>query len=142
MKPQELRGGIETQLVRQDLSGSLEGAQRLGLSPLSVVGQHQEPPEALSPGVSCQQGLEVTDRPSLRSARQQPFDPDLLRLEAELIQARGLGHEGWPVDEVGEGRPAPKREGGIEGGDGDVGIRREGLPRIPHEVIEARGVQL
>ena len=131
VKPQELRGGIDTQLVRQDLSGSLEGAQRLGLSPLSVVGQHQEAPEVLPPGMSCQQGLQFPDRPGLGTARQQPFDPDLLSLEAKLIEPRGLGQEGGLVGEVGEGRPAPQGQGVIERADRDVRDPRGGPSSHP-----------
>src|SRR5215218_8060489 len=51
VKPGELRGGVDAQLVSQDLPDPLVGAQRLRLSPLSVEGQHQETPQALPPRV-------------------------------------------------------------------------------------------
>ncbi len=119
VKPQELRGGVDAQLVRQDLSGPLVGAQRLGLAPISVIGQHQEAPEAFPPGMPCQQGLQLPDRPGLGAARQQPFDPDFLRLEAKLIEPSGLGEERGLVGEVGEGRPAPQGQRVVERADRD-----------------------
>ena len=131
VKPQELRGGVDPQLVRQDLSGPLVGAQRLGLSPLSVVGQHQEAPEALPPGMACQQGLQLPDRPGLGAARQEPFDPDLLSLEAKLIEPGGLGEERGLVGEVGKGRPAPQGQGVIERADRDVRDPRGGPSSRP-----------
>ena len=142
VKPQELRGGIETKLVREDLSGPLEGAQRLGLAPVSVVRQHQEAPEAFAPRMPCQQGLQFPDRSALDAARQQTFDPDLLRLQAKLIEPSGLGQERGLVGEVGESRPPPQSQGIVERADRDGGIHGEGLPRVPHELVEPRDVQL
>ena len=130
------------ELVGQDLSGSLVGAQRLGLSPFSVVGQHQESPEALPPGMLSQQGLQFPDRPGLGAARQQPLDPDFLSLEAKLIESCRLGQERGLVGEVGEGRPAPQGQGVVERADRDARIDGEGLLRVSHELVEARGIQL
>ena len=142
VKLQELRGGIDTQLVRQDLPGSLERTQRLGLSPFPVVGEQQKAPEAFSPGVSGKEGLELPDRPDLGAACQQPFDPHLLGFEPKLIEPGRLDEERGSVGEVGKGRPAPHGQGVVERSDGGIRVHGEGPPGVPHQRVEPRGVQL
>ena len=142
VKPQELRRGIDPELVGQDLSRSLEGVEGLGLAPLSIEAQHQKAPEPFPPRVACEKCLQFPDRPGLGAARQQPFDPDLLSLESKLIEPGGLGQQRGLVGEVGKGRPTPQGQGIVERADRDVGIHGEGLLRVPHERVEPRGVQL
>ena len=90
----------------------------------------------------CQQGLQFSDRSGLDAARQQAFDPDLLRLQAKLVEPSGLGKQRGLVGEVGESRPAPKSQGIVERADRDGGVHGEGLPRVPHELVEPCDVQL
>jgi hypothetical protein len=141
VKLDELRGGVEAQLVRQDLPHPLVGAQRLRLPPLSVQGQHEESPQALPPRVSGDQGLQLSDDSGLNAGRQEPLDPRFLRLEPEVVESGRLGEERGLVGEVGQGRPPPQGQGVLERGDGHVRIHREAPLRVSHERVESRSVQ-
>jgi hypothetical protein len=92
--------------------------------------------------VTGQQHLELPDRSGRGVDRQQPFDPALLRLEAQVVEPCRLGQQQGLVGQSSKGWPAPQRQRILQQADGDGRVHREGLPCVPQERVEASGVQL
>ena len=88
------------------------------------------------------EAYELTDRSGLRTARQQPLDPVLLRLESKVVEPRSLGDQRGLVGEVGERGSTPERQRLVKRADRDVGVDGEGPLRVPQEGAESGGVQL
>ncbi len=87
----------------------------------------------------------ASSSPTARDARPVASSPSSrasLGLESLLVEPGRLGEQSALVGEVGEGRPAPQREGVFERDDG-AGPGRPGTPsRLADEGVEPRGVQL
>ena len=142
VEPGEVGRGIHPELVGQDVSGSLEGAQRFGLAVGPVVGQHEEAPQALPQRVVGEQHLQLADGPALATGREQCFHPVLLGLQPEVVEPGRRGGQRGLVTAAGQRRSTPQRQRILENPDGDGGGHRQGPLRVLRQRLEPGGVQL
>ena len=91
LQPDQFGRRVDPEFIGKDLSRALEGRQRIGLTAVSVAGQHQQRPQALPQWVVHQHSLELADRSSGISDRQKRRCPFLLRLQAQVVESGGFG---------------------------------------------------
>ena len=111
------RTGIEPELVAEHASSAAQRGERLALPSGRVLREGQQSPALLAqrmvahelPGVQAR--LDVLSRAQARVG--QPFERD----QPQLLQPPGLGRGPLLRAELGQGVPAPEREGTLERGD-------------------------
>ncbi len=142
MEAHEVRRRVDAELVGQDPTGPMEGAERISLATFAVVREHEQRPQVLAQGMGRQERLEVADGPRRMPPGEQALEPRRLRLEAKLVEPSGLGEERALVGEVGQGRPTPQRKCLVEGHDRQIRIDRQRLLALADQGIETAGVEL
>ena len=128
----QLRRRIEAQLVGEQRPRAGVGTQRRRLAPRAVQGEHQPAHEPLAQRVLVGHPLEPGGRLGGPAQRQQGVEAGLGRARSRSSSHRTLaGARPLLVGDVGEARPAPLAEGGVEQleGGGRVVVERAPSPR-------------
>ena len=142
MEVLELGGGVDPQLVGEDLLGATIAFQRLGLPPRAIAGQHEVVPQPLAEGVLGDQPLEIGQHLRVLSHGETGGQEVLHGVRAQLLEPRDLADEGGRVRQVAQGCPTPELERLVDG--------RRRLPRFgrqlasgaAEEMLEAKDVEL
>ena len=136
----EVRCRVEAELLGQHLPGTREGPEGVDLAAAAVEGEHEAPGEALPQRVLVHRALELGDRLAVAAEVEQGVEAGLQRLEAQLLPA----HHGRPgpllVGDVGQHRPAPLGEAGVEQFEHPTGIVAGLAAGRVEEVLEAEGI--
>ena len=143
MQLAQLRAGLDRELGDQDVAQLAVGAQRVGLAPGPVQGQHLQVPEPLTERMRRGERLQLRDEVSRPAARQQGLGPRFQRGQTLLLQPARLGAGRRHRVEAGQCRPAPQAQALIEalrGRGGITGRQRRGA--LGGELLEPRRVQL
>ena len=110
----EVPAGVDPELVDEEAASVLVGAKRLGLATAAVQRHHQLAPEALAKREGGDQRRQDGSRAGMITQCQERLDPILLGGHPQLVQSAD-GHRGERLEgEVGEGGPAPERQGVVE----------------------------
>ena len=107
-------GGIDTQLIAQELSQSLIGTQSITLATAPIESEDQLRPECLPEWLVGQGCLELSDHQAVASTVEIRLDPQLEHRLSPLLESRPLGERIGHVADVGQGWPSPQPEGGSE----------------------------
>ena len=110
LEPLELLARLQSQLLRELAAGLAVGVERLGLPAGAVEREHQLAAQALPQRMLGDERLELADQLGVAAAGQIGVDPLLERRQPQLLETGDLGLRERLVGEVGERRPAPKRE--------------------------------
>ena len=142
------RAGVDAQLVAEQVAHQDEAAQGLGLPPGAVEGQHQLAPPAFPERLGGGQRLGHGGRAVAAAGGQLGVEPVLLGRPAGLLEAGDLGAGEAVAGDVGQGRPAPDGEGGLQGVRGQRRLvagqlgAAGGGERLEPFGVELAGVQL
>ncbi len=98
----ELRGGVDPQLIGEQLLGSPVAFQRVGLPPRAVAGEHQMVPESLPERMLGDQPFEIGQHLRVLSDGETGGQQVLHGVGAQLLQARDLTDEGRRLREVAQ----------------------------------------
>ena len=143
LEPLQSGPRFQAELADQDLAGRPVGAERFGLPPAAVQGEHQLPVQALAQRVHRDQRLELADDVGVTAQRQVGLDPVFGRAEPELLQPPGLHLRERLAAEVAEGGAAPelKRRAQARGSRSRL-VRRELAAALPDQPLEPVRVEL
>jgi hypothetical protein len=108
------RGRVDPQLLGQDLSGLLEGRERLGLSARPVQRQHQLAPQPLPQRLVSGQPLQLGRDLAMATKHQQRIDPLLAGRGAQLLQPSELRPKRRLGRQVGQRRAPPQGQGVVK----------------------------
>ncbi len=137
----EGRAGLDAELLPESRPELLVGAQRLGLAPAPVEGDHPLGPQALSEGVLAGQDFELGRHLPVTPAGQVGFEAVLQGGQAGLFQPVGLRLGEGGVGHVGQGGAPPEAQRLPQRRRRAAVIPRLGLVPPPgHERLEAQGV--
>ena len=141
----QLATGLDPELVHERAARVLVGAERLGLAPRAVQRAHVLAAQALAQRVLGDQRLEL-GHDVAAPERQVGLDAIRDRLQAQLLEPLGRRLCERDEREVGQGRPAPQRQGGAERlrrpGGRARGKRRVALVDVALEAVEVARVGL
>ncbi len=136
-EPAQLRSGFEAELVGEDATGVLEGAQGIGRAALPVPGGHQQRPPVLVEWFLGDEFLQRRLRLGEPSGRQLRLQPGGSRTGDERGEPRRRGPSVFAVGDVVEWCAVDQLQGCREGGRGvAVSILVGGLPARPSEPLE------
>ena len=108
----QLLARLETELLREERSGSPVGGECIRLPLRAVEGHHQLAPQALAERFLSDEAFELRDERGVPAQRELSLDALLDANKAELVEASGLEGEDAAVPDVGERRAAPQGEPG------------------------------
>ena len=109
LEPAQLRSRIEAEFLGQDVAAVLEDAQRVGLPPGAIQGDHELAPESFAQRVRGDERFELDDRFAHVAELEFELDPFLDGLEPQLGQAGDRRLRELLVGEVGERVTPPQR---------------------------------
>jgi hypothetical protein len=138
----QLRSGLDRHLGDQDVAQLPVGAQRVGLPPGPVEGEHPQGPEALPERMRRGERFQLRDEIPVPAARQQRLGPRFERGQAFLLQPACLRASGRHRIEIVQRGPAPQAQGLIEGprrGGGVAGRQRRAA--LGGQLLEPQRVQ-
>ena len=98
---------VEAELVGEHGPGAGVHAQRVGLAPAAVEGDHQAAGEPLAQRVLVGRALELADRLAVPAEGEEGVEAGLQRLQAQLVPAHGRRPGPLLVGDVGEHRTVP-----------------------------------
>ena len=120
---------LEAELLGEHTAALLVGVQRFRLTAGAVEREHELPARPLAERLLRDERFQLGDELVVSPQLEDGLDPLLPRGETELLEAGDLGLGEVLVPELGEGRPAPKREGLSQGFGGSLGLAsRERAP--------------
>ena len=137
---------LDAELLTDDPSGPLIGAQGVALAPAAKEPGHQRRPCALAQRMVAHDGLGLCDCGRSLPGLEQGDQASLGGGQAELVQPGDLGLGELLVGEVGIRRPPPQRQCGLQRDQGGLGITRaqeaDALGRQALEAHDVDGVRL
>ena len=110
LQPSQLRSGLDAQLLTQDRSRGLEGAERVSLAPRPVQSQHLLPAETLPQRILRDQGVHLRRDQSVQSEGKLGLEPQLQAARLELLQPHAVALREPLVGEVRQRRAPPQLE--------------------------------
>ena len=118
----ELGGGIEPEFVAERGPQVGVGPQRFGPAARAVERQHELGGEALAERMLADESLQLADQLAGQATAQVGIDPQLDRLQAQLVEPEDLGLRERFVGEVLVGPTPPQAERFAEDQGGDARV--------------------
>ena len=134
LEPPQLRPRLDPELVDEQPAPLAHHLERLRLPAAAVEREHQVRAHALAQRVLGHQRPQLADQVGVAAARELRAHPLLDRLHPQLLQPRDLALREVVEAVVGERRPAPQLERGLQVGGGRVRVLG---PRALEQVLEA-----
>ena len=147
----QLRSGLETELVGQQVPHLTQHLERVGLPARPGQGQGAKTPQPFTQRVRRREHLELAGHHRVAPQAERRHGSVLERDRPELVEAGPLGLRGRSVLELGVRHPAPERQGGVEVREVGLQVRRgrygddpadaEPLVDRADQLLEASSVQ-
>ncbi len=133
---------VDAEFLAEDFFGAAESAERVGLSPGSVEGEHEELPEALVEGMLADECFETGDELGVTAPSEGDLHVPGEEAEVDLVETPDFDLSEAVVLDAGVGRASPEAAGLVDVLGGEIGVAWHRSASGCYGGFETSGIEL